>query len=421
MIPYGQTASLRSTWNWSERSEQLMEEDETNSPGPPVGKVRRSRRHRAIRNSLILLALLIVVFYAVGGWYFSTQLGNDAFVVADDGGADEFDLEIVAVGESSVTIRGKEGQDADLTADGLFGVELPNGWLHVGEIESAGILDGYDTVTRSLDSVFGATPSSGMPADLDPWYWQTTPADLDLEYEDVVFEGPVGPLDAWFVPAVNETWAIVIHGKGAKRREALRILEPINAAGHPALIMTYRNDPGQPPDPSGYYRYGDTEWADVEAAVSYAVANGANDVVLVGLSTGAAHALGFYYESELSDRVSGAIFDSPNIDFGRTVDYGAAQRTLPIVGTGVPQSLTTVAKTISSFRFDVDWSHLDFIDDADGTGDSTVPIDVSRRLHDELPGLVTLVTVEGAEHVQSWNTDPERYEFEVAGFLASLG
>jgi pimeloyl-ACP methyl ester carboxylesterase len=408
-----------------------VDEEQTFSTERTTGKVRRSRRHRVIRISLISVAVLIALFYAAGGWYFSTQLGGDAFVVDDDRGADEFDLEIVAIGDSSVTIRGEADQDAGLTADGQFGLELPNGWLHVGEIEGAAVVDGYDTVTRSLDRVFGTTPSSGTPADLDAWFWEATPADLDLEYQDVVFESPVGQFDAWLVPAVDDTWAIVIHGKGAQRREGLRILESINAAGHPALIMTYRNDPGQPADPSGYYRYGETEWADVEAAVRYAVDNGAKDVVLVGLSTGAAHALGFYYESGLSDRVSGAIFDSPNIDFGRTVDYGAAQRTLPVVGTGVPQSLTTVAKWISSFRYQVDWSQLDFIDDADriefpilvfhGTDDSTVPLDVSRRLHDELPDLVTLVTVEGAEHVQSWNTDPQRYEVEVSGFFESIG
>lgn len=391
-----------------------------------------SRRRRVFRRSAIVLIGLLVLFYGAGGWYFSTELGNDAFVVDTDpeGANDDFDLEVTGVDGTSIAFRGQEGADPDLLANGMFGVDVPGGWVHVGEIQEAGVDGGFETVTRSLESTTGAGPAPGTPADFDSWFYETDPSNLGLAFENVTFESPIGRLDAWYVPAVDDTWAIVIHGKGAKRREGLRILESINAAGHPAMIISYRNDPGQPPDPSGYHRYGATEWEDVEGAVRYAVANGAEDVVLVGLSTGAAHALEFFYESDSADRVAGAIFDSPNIDFGRTVDFGAGQRNLPLIGLAVPQSLTTVAKSISSFRFGFDWSQHDFIDDAEeldfpilvfhGTDDSTVPIDVSERLRNERPDLVTLVAVEGAEHVQSWNDDPAKYSHEVSTFLGTL-
>ena len=308
---------------------------------------------------------------------------------------------------------------------------VPDGWLHVGALLDASVEGGQDVVTRELLLTRGPAPPTGTPADLDSWYHEADPSDLGLRYEDVVFRSSLGEFDAWFVPADDETWAILIHGKGAERREGLRVLESMNAAGHPSLVISYRNDPGEPGDPSGYHRYGSTEWAEVEGAVRYALDNGAEDVVLVGLSTGAAHALSFFYRSALADRVVAAIFDSPNIDFGRTVDYGASQRSLPLLGVKIPQSLTTVAKFISSFRYDFDWSQHDFIDDADaidfpilvfhGTEDGTVPLDVSKRLQEEQPDLVTLIVVDGAEHVQSWNKDPARYANEVATFLRSIG
>jgi pimeloyl-ACP methyl ester carboxylesterase len=417
--------SYRHTVMRSGRGGQVEEQTRKGTPHP-------GRSRRVVRGLIIALLAIAVLFYGAGGWYFSTELGNDAFVVDRDDD-ESFDLEIVATDGASVTIRGEEGGDAGLITDGMFGLGTPQGWLHIGSIEQATTQNGFDIVTRSIESRSGGEPTPGSPADLDSWFYETDPSDLSLAFENVQFESPLGLFDAWHIPAADDTWAIVIHGKGAERREGLRVLESLNDAGLPALIITYRNDAGQPADPSGYYRYGATEWVDVEGAVRYALSRGADDVILIGLSTGAANALAFFYESDLADRTVGAIFDAPNIDFGRTVDFGASQRSLPLIGLPLPQSLTTVAKWIASLRYDFDWSQHDFIDDAElidfpilvfhGTEDSTVPIDVSERLRDTRPDLVTLVTVEGAEHVQSWNADPPQYAATVQTFLEanSLG
>ncbi len=392
-----------------------------------------SRRTRVLRRVVVTMVALLALFYAAGGWYFSTVLGDDAFVVDDhvEDPTDDFDVEVVSARADRITFRAEEGSDPDLLATGTFGVEMPHGWMQVGDVIEARVENGFDIVTRSLESTDGQLPSAGTRVDFDAWFYEANPSDVGLDYEDVTYRSLLGEFDAWFVPGNDDTWAIVIHGKGAERREGLRVLESLNAAGHPALAITYRNDPGQPGDPSDYYRYGSTEWVEVEGAVRYAIEHGAEDVVMVGLSTGAANALSFSYESDLAGHVAGAIFDSPNIDFGRTVDYGASQRSLPLIGTKVPQSLTTVAKFIGSLRFDFDWSQHDFIDDIDeivfpilvfhGTDDGTVPLDVSERLHSERPDLVTLVVVDGAEHVQSWNDDPSTYDTNVRAFLEAVG
>ena len=393
---------------------------------------RVNRRNQTLRRVGLAVVVVVALFYGAGGWYFSSLLGSDAFAVDSGDEVDELNLEVVAVGDDEITFRVEEGSDSDLLTDGVYGLEVPGGWLEVGEIfDIAGIEGEYDVVTRQLLPSGAAPPAVGSRADLESYFYESNPLDIGFAYEDVRYTSPLGEFDAWYVPGTDETWVIAVHGKGAEPRECLRILRPISDSGHPALIITYRNDPGQPADPSGYHRYGATEWVEVQGAVQYAIDHGAEEVVLVGLSTGAAHSLGFLYESDLAGRVVGAIFDSPNIDFGRTVDFGASQRSLPLIGVGVPQSLATVAKFIGSFRFDFDWAQADFIDDADkigvpilafhGTEDSTVPLDVSERLQEERPDLVTLIVVEGAEHVQSWNRDPNGYEERVLQFLAGVG
>lgn len=115
------------------------------------------------------------------------------------------------------------------------------------------------------------------------------------------------------------------------------------------------------------------------------------------------------------------------LDFGRTVDYGASQRDLPVLPFKVPKSLADAAKLISSLRFGIDWGAVDFLGRSSeltvemlvihGTDDLTVSIDTSRRLADDRPDLVELVEVPGAEHVQSWNIDRAAYESSVVEFL----
>ncbi len=78
-------------------------------------------------------------------------------------------------------------------------------------------------------------------------------------------------------------------------------------------------------------------------------------------------------------------------------------------------------------RFGVDWDatgHLDEVEHLDvpvlilhGTADQDVPIATSRELAGARPDLVTLVEVEGATHLASWNVDPTGYEDTMIGFL----
>jgi len=260
---------------------------------------------------------------------------------------------------------------------------------------------------------------------------ELVPISGDYELEQVSYPTPLGAMAAWYLPANGTTWVIHIHGKGATPAEAEPMFAPLQDAGYPQLAITYRNDDGQPKDPSGYYQYGATEWEDVAGAVDYAVENGAERIVLNGYSTGGAHALSFMYRQSL-DTVSGVMLDSPNLDLGETIDFAASQRELPLLPFNVPPTLSAVAQFFTSLRIDVNWKSLDYVERSavslrqpvlihHGTDDLTVPVTESIELAEAQPDLVRLIQVEGADHVGSFDADPDKYLAEVLGFLQEVG
>lgn len=250
------------------------------------------------------------------------------------------------------------------------------------------------------------------------------------EAEEVSYSSPIGQMDAWYIPAEGDMWVIHVHGKAATPAEADHLFEPLQAAGYPQLAITYRNDQGQPEDPSGYYQYGVTEHEDIEAALDYARDNGAREVVFSGFSTGAAHILAFSYRNNL-DVVDGIFLDSPNLDFGDTVSFNAGQRDMPVLPMNIPPTVTPIAKFFTSLRIGVNWRSIDYVDKAQtslrrpvlihhGTEDMSVPIEQSIDFAEARPDLVTLAQVEGAGHVEAYESDPDAYVGRVLAFLAEV-
>jgi len=213
------------------------------------------------------------------------------------------------------------------------------------------------------------------------------------------------------------------------RLDTVKIVPTLHHLGLPVLMISYRNDAGAPQDPSGMLRYGQTEWRDLAAAVQYALVRGARRVVLVGYSMGGGIAASFLERSPLAARVSGVILDSPMMDFSRAVDLGASKQRLPLVGLPLPQSLTNTAKWIAGWRYGVAWTSLDYLDGAakiqapmllfQGTADATVPATTSDELA-RTAGDVTYVRVPSADHLDSWNLDPARYDRAVQAFVGRV-
>lgn len=367
-------------------------------------------------SAVVLLALGGV---AAGGWYISNVLRDGA--LEPDRDPDELDLQVVALEEGRVTLRatGKASEDGDWTREGVFGLEWDGGYGQVGAILE---IDEEQAVREFL-TLQGALEIGDL-ARMDSFAYPGDPQQAHgIPFEEVTFASELGEFPAWFVDGSRDTWVIFVHGRGANRREALRMLPTVVELGFPSLIITYRNDVEAPASADGFYRFGKTEWEELEGAAAYALQRGAKELVLVGYSMGGAIAVNFLLQSPLAERVQGTILDAPMLDFGAVIDREANER-------GVPGLLTAVSKLIVGFRFDVDWGELNYLKRADelavpillfhGDDDPTVPVTTSDALAEARPDIVTYVRSEGVGHVRSWNADPSAYEASVRGFLERL-
>lgn len=367
------------------------------------------------RTVFVLLAGALLVSggaLAGAGWYYANALKDEA--LAPDHSRPEFDVRIERVESRTVTLIAtpEAADDGDWTKEGTFGLEWESGYGQVGSIVEA---DGR-RVVREFTAMNGR-PQAGDLARLDSFAFPGDPQQaLGLPFEDVTFSAPLGEYPAWFIGGSGSTWAIFVHGKGADRAEAFRMLPVFHSLDIPSLVITYRNDEG----PGGLYRYGETEWHDLDAAATYAVDHGAEELVLIGYSMGGGIVMEFLYESDLADRVTGVVLEAPMLDFDEVVDWGARDRFLP-------WPVKPVGKAIAGWRFDVNWDKLNYLRQADrldvpmlvfhGEDDPKIPVATSEALARVRPDLVTLITVPGAGHVRSWNADPAAYEAAVRDFL----
>jgi pimeloyl-ACP methyl ester carboxylesterase len=335
---------------------------------------------------LWVIAGLLVLFYIGGGWYLSELLRAGGFVVKPHQREYRATVGGIEGIEGAETISHGELADAERIKSGLLGLVWQGGY---GTIDH--IIDISSTeATGDFVLLGGDPPTVGTKVDVDLWVAPDQYGSLfSSPIEAIVYQSPLGEMDADLIPGSSDTWAILVHGKNANRRETVRLGLDLSNAGYPMLAITHRNDRDQPADPSGFHRYGVTEWEDLEGAVQYALDNGADRVVLGGLSTGGAVILSFLEKSRLSDRVAGVVLDSPNIDFGATVAYNASQRKLPLVWLKITSSLTWVGKAIASIRFGVHWHDIAYASRAEslqapvlvihGTEDPAVPVTTSRQ------------------------------------------
>lgn len=377
----------------------------------------------------LVLAALTAVFYVAGGLVFANMIYSDALTPQPP--TMDLGVYVADVAEDEITLTSKEERE-DTTRPGLAGLWWDGGYGLLGEIRD---IDGL-SVTRAFEITSGTPPEpcrgeldACSEVDIEGYTYQSDPSDVGLTFEEVTIPAPIGDLGAWRIDAGDgEAWVIHAHGWRAARREAVRTLPIYQAAGITSLVIDYRNDEGAPPDPTGIYRFGKTEWEDLEAAVRYATDQGATKVILHGYSTGAAIDLAFLERSSMADAVVAAVADSPNIDMAETVRHGASKRLIPGTPIPVPGSLTAVAMFIADLRWDIGWGEIDYVDRAaeivdvpilvfHGVEDDRVPIEVSRSFRENAPDLVELHEVASGGHVTSWNVGPDSYEERLTGFL----
>ncbi len=371
-----------------------------------------------IAAALALVALVLGAL-AVAGWFLSEQLRKLALLPTEFPGT--YDLEVLDIqdGRCTLGLAPSANRNSPLISEGLWGLEWEGGYGQIGRwLEHAG---------HRVTCAFYPRPNCPRPGEFARVDFYTFPGDpweaFGMPYQEVSFPSPLGNFPAWYVEGTRDTWVLMVHGRGAPLREYLRLLPELNGLGLPVLAITYRNDPGAPASPDGFHRFGETEWQDLESAVEYAIGRGARSVALLGYSMGGGIVANFMHRSPLKDRVRGLVLDSPMLDLNLVVRNGARR-------FGLLYLLTPIGKLMSSLRFGLDWSALDYVRNADqltvpallfhGRDDQIIPIETSERFANQLPDLVTFVRFEEAIHACSWNKDPEGYGEKLRSFLDSI-
>ncbi|MFI9148836.1 alpha/beta hydrolase [Streptomyces sp. NPDC053367] len=331
--------------------------------------------------------------------------------------------------EPRLTVHGTAAGRISLTRDfaslrpGTYGLAGDGSHAVVGPVlESAP--HPADTVVRRLERVTHGTFEPGDHVWLTPNVHIGDPASaLGLDHADIDIPGELGALPAWFVPGARDTWVIAVHGLGTTRELAMNVMGFLHRLRFPMLALAYRGDLGAPRSPDGLNHLGETEWRDVDAAIRYAVRYGAQRVVLLGWSTGAAMCLHTAARSAVRDRVRGLVLDSPVLDWQTTLRaLAAARRT--------PHALLPLAVRAAQGRTGLYGDPGRGAAEADGLtvptlvlhgpGDTVAPFRLSRRLADRHPGLVSLHTVQDAPHSAMWNPDPAGYQEALRRFLTPL-
>lgn len=340
-----------------------------------------------------------------------------------------YDLTIRGVeksGERTIVVLDRT---AHTGASGIYYLILENGsWVRLSEV----IVDrGPGLVGRVAEDLSGEL-KAGDKASWSGIFF-STPAEAGLAAMDVWVPTEVGLAPAWLIRSPvgpSTTWAIHIHGLGSPRAGTLRGAQVAAEAGLTSLVVTYRNDGEGPNLGTGRSGLGAVEADDVRAALRFARENGARNVVLFGWSMGAAIALQLARDSELGALVEGLVLESPVLDWVSTIKANCARAGLPASAGALafpwlsswPLARSTgLPKPIALSRFN-------WIARADeltvpililhGTQDSSSPFEVSNRLSERRPDIVTIEPFD-ADHTMSWNSDRERWRAVLLAWLDS--
>jgi pimeloyl-ACP methyl ester carboxylesterase len=335
-----------------------------------------------------------------------------------------------------LTIRGIEHDD-DLivldrtdqtTADGIYNLWFEHGgWTQL----SAQIVDrGPTRVARRITGAAPAfTPRVGDRASWSGIYY-AAPADAGLHARDITISTPAGPCPAWRIDGDPSTWAIHIHGLGSTRAGTLRGVRVATELGYTSLVVSYRNTAEGPRVGTGRSTLGDTERADVDEAIGYAVRRGAQRVVIFGWSMGAAIALQLADHPRHPGLIAALVLESPVLNWSEVIKTNCVRSGLPAAAGHLAIPWLTLGPLARAIGLPgrIPLRSFDWTARAaglttptlilHGTRDDSVPIWLSHALRDACPELVELETFD-AGHTLCWNTDPDRWREAGIAWLQS--
>jgi uncharacterized protein len=296
-----------------------------------------------------------------------------------------------------------------LAITAYFLAHATEGLLRVGTLTAA--LNGEERPTDPLAIGYRGDPMTA----------------LSLPFQTIKLDTPLGPAEAWLVPASGPEAgrAIYVHGIAGAREDGYRHLALLHKAGWTVLLISYRNDATAPTDPGGNYGLGLLEWPDLEAAVAHlAPSETSPSILVVAESMGGAILGQFLSRSPLANRVKAVALDSPALSFRAVIGHLATQS-----GKLMPEVTAFLARQIVPWQTGLDLANAEvtpafqafpgplFI--AHGSGDRLVPLAPSDALATARTApTITLWTK--ADHLGSYAENPAAYSAAFVQFLAAV-
>ena len=318
----------------------------------------------------------------------------------------------------------------DATVEGVYGLFFDSGRGHarIGRILSYSPAE--RTVLREVEAVYSGDLSTARRG-----WWSGVaypdPAAIGLPSKEVLIDVDGGSAPAIMIPAepATDIWAIMVHGRGATRQEGLRAVHTARDHGLTSLLISYRNDGLAPSAPDGRYGLGSTEWRDVEAAIAFALANGAKEVVLFGWSMGGAICLQAADLSRYRHLIRAMVLDAPVINWVEVLAHHAQIHRIPS-GVGRYGQLMMshrLGRRLTGLAAPVDLKAMDWVARAvelrtptliiHSVDDEYVPYGPSAELAEKNPEMVTFESFSRARHTKEWNVDPQRWESLISAWL----
>ncbi|MEC7734062.1 MAG: alpha/beta fold hydrolase [Chloroflexota bacterium] len=365
-----------------------------------------------VLSSISAVLAAIVVFIIV---YYAIETRRQGFKIFWQ--KLEYFSSVISVDEEKVSFRprGKDISNGQLDNIGLVG--------RTGSLALSGpytIEDGI--ITRQILSRNGFLEKGTWVRTSLFVHEENPKANLDLNYHDVSFESELGTLTGWHIPEDTNHWIIGIHGHRSYRTETMRFVPTFQKCGLNVLLSDYRNDENAPIDKGGYHMFGLTEWPDLESAVNFCKANGAEKIFLMGHSMGGAILMKYLLESPTASIISGAILESPALDLNKIIEMKAAE--IPLLPRGAEYPVKKLVSRMVGLR----WEDLNYLKRTEelstpmllihSQADETVPVSLSDQLATQRPDIVTYLRLENALHAAAWNTDKEVVESSIGTFIS---
>jgi len=247
---------------------------------------------------------------------------------------------------------------------------------------------------------------------------------LENQFEEVKLpNGTTG----WLFDRGSAKWVIHVHGRRAEKGETLRNVEQFSSLGFSQLTISMATDP----KPHGLgitkSQLGDSEWVEVEQAISFAKAQGAKQIILFGWSQGALIIGSYLNRAKDVSNISGVVFDSPLLDYRSTMRLHAKkQGFLEEAGDTVIEAIRS-SKTLRALGYrNTNTDDLSLLK----TG---LPMDIPLlALYSSADGYVAiddvhilaasnknvqLVEISGAGHCRLYNHDTRGYQEAIATWL----